>query len=76
MVQVLLADATHKEAWERFVAVHPDAAPYHRWAWFAAIERAYGFAPVPLVAMCGLVCLAGMPGSFPCPTVISRGRLP
>ena len=61
MTRVILADATHRDAWERFVAVHPDAAPYHRWAWHTAIQLAYGFAPVPLMALRGGTAVGVLP---------------
>ncbi|WP_300156349.1 GNAT family N-acetyltransferase [Solidesulfovibrio sp.] len=49
-MRVLVVDDAKREAWDAFVAGHPKATPFHRWAWMDAIRRAYGFAPTPLAA--------------------------
>jgi len=49
-MRILVAGDAQREAWDGFVAGHPEATPYHRWAWMEAIRRAYGFAPLPLLA--------------------------
>lgn len=59
MTRVILADGSHREEWDGYVSGHPEAAPYHRWAWLTAVERAYGFAPAPLLALRG-ECVAGV----------------
>jgi FemAB-related protein (PEP-CTERM system-associated) len=39
-----------KQAWDDYVAAHPQALPYHRHAWKDAVEAAYGFEGIYLVA--------------------------
>ena len=51
MTYVIRVDATMQGSWDAYVSSHPEAAPYHRFAWLTAIERAYGFTPVPLMAV-------------------------
>jgi len=37
-------------AWDAYVEAHPDGLAYHRWAWKEAVERAYGFECLYLLA--------------------------
>ena len=43
------ADVTESE-WDRFVARHPHASPYHVWRWRQVFERAFGHETVYLAA--------------------------
>jgi serine/alanine adding enzyme len=43
------ADATEGE-WDRFVARHPHASPYHGWRWRQVFERAFGHETLYLAA--------------------------
>ena len=43
------ADVTESE-WDRFVARHPHATPYHVWRWRQVFERAFGHDTLYLVA--------------------------
>jgi FemAB-related protein (PEP-CTERM system-associated) len=43
------ADATEGE-WDRFVARHPHASPYHGWRWRRVFERAFGHETLYLAA--------------------------
>jgi FemAB-related protein (PEP-CTERM system-associated) len=49
-MRVVAVDATHRDRWDEYVVGHPEAGPYHRWAWLEAVSRAYGFEPAPLLA--------------------------
>jgi len=50
-VRVVRADSSFQEVWDTFVDAHPQAGPYHRWAWSQAVRQAYGFHQVSLVAL-------------------------
>ena len=50
-MRIILADAIWREAWEAFADAQPQAAPYHGWGWLEAVRLAYGFAPLPLMAL-------------------------
>jgi len=39
----ILAKDSDQAQWNEFVLSHPDATPYHLFAWGQAVERAYGF---------------------------------
>ena len=40
-MNIRLAGNTDAAQWDAFVERHPDASPYHLWAWKEAVERAY-----------------------------------
>ncbi|GAB4260186.1 MULTISPECIES: GNAT family protein [Deferrisoma] len=44
------ASEADREAWDAFVRAHPQGLAYHRWAWGQAVERAYGFRWIGLLA--------------------------
>lgn len=39
-----------RSIWDEYVHGHPDASPYHLFGWMAAVERAYNFGKIGLVA--------------------------
>jgi FemAB-related protein (PEP-CTERM system-associated) len=39
------------ELWDRYVTQHPDASPYHQYAWRKSIEKAYGMSALYLLAL-------------------------
>lgn len=41
MIDIRLAVPNDKDRWDNFVKSHPDATPYHLFAWKLAIEEAY-----------------------------------
>ena len=40
--QIRLATLTERAAWDAFVATHPEASGYHRWAWRSVFEHGLG----------------------------------
>lgn len=44
------ADSGDQEVWDHFVCNHPEASPYHLFAWKKAVEEAYGHKGLYLVA--------------------------
>lgn len=47
---IQLASPANTNEWNRYVAAHPLATPYHRMAWQHAVEKAYGHQPAGLLA--------------------------
>jgi FemAB-related protein (PEP-CTERM system-associated) len=43
--------ATHQTAWDNYIADHPKASPYHKFAWLQAIEEAYQHKNISLIAI-------------------------
>lgn len=50
-MRIVVAENAQQNTWDGFAAGHPAATPYHGWAWLEAVRRAYGFSPVPLLAL-------------------------
>lgn len=44
------AQPSDRAAWDAYVAAHPEGLAYQRWGWGRAVEEAYGFRWVGLVA--------------------------
>ncbi len=42
MIRVRLAEQSDREKWDAYVNSHPDASPYHIFAWGLAVKQAYG----------------------------------
>ncbi len=42
MIRVRLAEQADREKWDAYVNLHPDASPYHVFAWSLAVAQAYG----------------------------------
>lgn len=42
MINIKLAVPSDQDSWDNFVQSHPDATPYHMFAWKLAVEQAYG----------------------------------
>lgn len=60
-----LAQNNDKEIWNAYVQNHPDASPYHLWAWREAIREAYGHKAYYFIAeenkqICGILALIHM----------------
>ncbi len=60
-----LAQNIDKEKWDTYVQNHPDAAPYHLWAWRESIREAYDHKAYYLIAednkqICGILALVHM----------------
>jgi FemAB-related protein (PEP-CTERM system-associated) len=49
-MHIRLATAVDKNAWDGYVLAHPEGTAYQLWAWREAVESAYGFAGVYLLA--------------------------
>lgn len=50
-MRIVSVDAASQRLWDNYVAAHPLATPYHRFAWLQAVHGAYGFASAPLMAL-------------------------
>lgn len=42
MLTIRLTDTKDQGKWDEYVLSHPDASPYHLWAWKKSVEQAYG----------------------------------
>ena len=42
MLIIRLTDTHDQEKWDEYILSHPDASPYHLWAWKKSVEQAYG----------------------------------
>jgi len=49
-LNIRLADNNDKDRWDDFVKDHPDASPYHLYAWKIAVEEAYNHRALYLMA--------------------------
>lgn len=49
-MHIRLATAADKQAWDGYVLAHPEGTAYQLWAWREAVESAYGFAGLYLLA--------------------------
>jgi len=49
-IKITLATGSDQKEWDDFVHSHPDASPYHLFAWGQAIKQAYGHNLVYLIA--------------------------
>lgn len=47
---IRLAEPTDNKKWDNFVHNHPNASPYHLFAWGQAVSQAYGFKTLNLIA--------------------------
>ena len=61
-MQISLATATDKEDWDNYVLNHPEGTAYQLFAWQEAVERAYHFKGIYLLAkkklsVCGILPL-------------------
>lgn len=59
------AELIDKERWDSYVERHPDASPYHLFAWKEAVEKAYGHEGYYLIAesnksICGVLPVVHM----------------
>ncbi len=50
MITIEIASEPDREAWDAFVAGHPDATGYHAWAWRDVFARAFGHTSIYLAA--------------------------
>lgn len=41
MLTIRLTDTHDQAKWDEYILSHPDAAPYHLWAWKKSVEQAY-----------------------------------
>lgn len=60
-IEVAIADRGDEDAWEAFVANHPDATFFHRFAWSRVLLRAFGHRPHYLIARRGSACCGVLP---------------
>lgn len=49
-MHIRLATAADKNVWDGYVLAHPEGTAYQLWAWREAVESAYGFAGLYLLA--------------------------
>jgi len=49
-MKIRLAEDADQERWDEFILSHPNASPYHLFAWKKAIEAAYGHKCIYLYA--------------------------
>ncbi len=49
-MEISTATPTEHQEWDAFVHSHPQASPYHLYAWGQAIAKAYGHKPIYLIA--------------------------
>lgn len=49
-MHIRLATAADQHAWDGYVLAHPEGVAYQLWAWCEAVETAYGFSGVYLLA--------------------------
>ncbi|MFT2090406.1 FemAB family XrtA/PEP-CTERM system-associated protein [Paraglaciecola sp. 2405UD69-4] len=61
-MNIRLSVTSDKQAWEQYVNAHPDATPYHRFAWVQSIEQAYHHKNVSFIALEG----GSVVGVLPC----------
>ncbi|MEP0355643.1 MAG: FemAB family XrtA/PEP-CTERM system-associated protein [Paraglaciecola sp.] len=61
-MNIRLSVVTDKQVWDQYVSIHPDATPYHRFAWVKSIEQAYHHKNVSFIALEG----DSVVGIFPC----------
>jgi serine/alanine adding enzyme len=64
-VDIQAEPCTDSVAWDDYVAAHPAATSYHRWAWRSVFERAFGHEPIYLWVrsaerVCGVLPLVEM----------------
>ena len=50
MSVIRLVTKSDQAAWDNYVNAHPDATPYHRFAWLLSAEKAYGHKAVAWIA--------------------------
>lgn len=50
MIVIRLVTPNDQLAWDNYVSSHPDASPYHKFAWLLSTEKAYGHQTVAWVA--------------------------
>ena len=71
-MQIRMADVGDQESWDAYVFNHPDGLAYHLFAWKTAVEGAYGYPSIYLIAehndrICGVlpvVQFKGLAGSI------------
>lgn len=49
-IKIKSARGSDKQAWDNYVLNHPDGIAYQLWAWKQAVEKAYGFKTIYLMA--------------------------
>jgi hypothetical protein len=49
-LNIRLATDNDQPKWDAYVASHPDAGPYHLYAWKTAVEKSYGHKGLYLMA--------------------------
>lgn len=52
-MNIRLSAVTDELAWDQYVSTHPDATPYHRFAWVKSIEQAYHHKNISFIALEG-----------------------
>lgn len=60
-IHIRLATSADQLIWDKYVVKHPQATPYHRFAWLQSIEAAYQHRSVSLVALQGTQVVGTMP---------------
>jgi FemAB-related protein (PEP-CTERM system-associated) len=75
-MRIRLAEERDQPAWDRFVQDHPEGLAYHAWAWKQAVEAAYGFSGLYLIAEdsgegCGVLPLIRMKRALSRPSLVS-----
>ena len=56
-MQIRIADSGDQDIWDAYVLKHPEGLAYHLYAWKLAVEKAYGFHGIYLIAEnSGCVC--------------------
>ena len=50
MIVVRLITHNEQTAWDNYVGTHPDASPYHKYAWLLSTEQAYGHKALAWIA--------------------------
>lgn len=51
--KIVKAESQYKDQWDAFVSRHPDASPYHAYAWLEAVQSAYKHTNAGLIAFEG-----------------------
>ncbi|MEO9945204.1 MAG: FemAB family XrtA/PEP-CTERM system-associated protein [Paraglaciecola sp.] len=52
-MNIRLSVIADEQIWDQYVSTHPDATPYHRFAWVQSIEQAYHHKNISFIALEG-----------------------
>ncbi|WOJ98293.1 GNAT family N-acetyltransferase [Congregibacter brevis] len=73
-LEVRRASDSDAVLWDQFVSSHPNASPYHRWAWKLAMEDSYGLKTHYYIAISQRDGIAGVLPAARIPSLLGASR--